>query len=359
MTPKLTVSGTAGKPEPIPALDGLRALACLLVLFSHAGNLGLFYRIAGAGQLGVMLFFALSGFLMAHLYAGAGAEGGRWSSYFVRRFFRVYPPYIAVVMIGFSVGLVVQPFVYAMTVSEFGAHLVLQGTKSVFWTIPVEMRFYLLFPLLCFFTTGMSDVKAAIFYSVLGAAFIFFEPVGLKYTLWPYVEFFVVGCCAAHMYRLFRHRPLLWDIVLAASLVGIAVSIPVVSQSLFDVEHRLWLDAGFFAPLMALAVLSCALASGFLARLLSSLPLRWVGRISFSLYLVHFPILHLVRSVIPPAYALIPALLLSLLVAWVSYRLLEKPSQAIGITLERRFLNRERTGFEAAPIEARAAGPLR
>ena len=52
----------------IDALDGLRGFTCLLVVFTHAGNSGLFLNTLGSGQLGVMLFFALSGFLMVHLY---------------------------------------------------------------------------------------------------------------------------------------------------------------------------------------------------------------------------------------------------------------------------------------------------
>ena len=62
--------------KDIPVLNGLRGLAVMIVFASHASNI--FYQGEivgwGGGQLGVMLFFMLSGFLMAHLYAGRAAD---------------------------------------------------------------------------------------------------------------------------------------------------------------------------------------------------------------------------------------------------------------------------------------------
>ena len=52
----------------IPQLDGLRGAAAMIVVLAHAGNLGLIWRNPQSGHIGVMLFFALSGFLMAWLY---------------------------------------------------------------------------------------------------------------------------------------------------------------------------------------------------------------------------------------------------------------------------------------------------
>lgn len=326
-----TVKGS----RSIAPLDGLRAIACLLVVVSHAGLLGMFFRIPGTGQLGVMLFFSLSGFLMAHLYSEHGSDWRQWASYAIRRFFRVYPPYLVVVVIGFGIGLAVQSFVYGMSWNELFDHMILRGTVSVFWTIPVEMRFYLLFPVLCVIASRFDDRWAALFYGAVSVGLLFLDPSGEKYSLWPYAEFFVFGCCGAHVYRLLSWRSWVWDGLALLLLSFIILSIPSLSVSVLGWHHRLWHDAAIFAPLMAGTVMCCALSCSFMSRILSFQVLRWIGWISFSLYLTHFPILHFVRSFIPVAYAFVPSLALSLLVGWLSFALLERPSQRIGRVLQR------------------------
>lgn len=320
--------------KSIAALDGLRAIACMLVVVSHAGLLGMFFRMPGTGQLGVMLFFSLSGFLMAHLYSEHGSDWRQWTSYAIRRFFRVYPPYVAVIATGFAIGLAVESFVYAMSWGDFFNHIILRGTVSVFWTIPVEMRFYLLFPLLCVVASRFDDRLAALFYGVVAGGVLLLDPSGEKYSLWPYAAFFLFGCCAAHIYRLFPRRSWIWDCFALLLLAFIILSIPRISISVFGWHHRLWHDAAIFAPVMAGMVISCALSCSFMSRILSFHVLRWIGWISFSLYLTHFPILHFVRSFVPVAYAFVPSLALSLLVGWFSFVLLERPSQRIGRVLE-------------------------
>lgn len=327
------------KRVSIPALDGLRALACLLVLFSHAGNNNIFAHIPGTGQLGVMLFFALSGFLMAYLYGNSNNRPEKWLDYAIRRGFRVYPTYAAVIIIGFLIGLVKEPFVYAMSLEQLYSHLALEGTISIFWTIPVEMRYYILFPLISLFGGGLKLWKQALLYLVLAFAFIHFDLRGEKYALWPYVEFFILGGFSAYVYLLIERKTLAADILCMACFALIICSIPIISKNLFEWSHGLWGDAFFFGPLTALTVLSCAAAKGPFSKLLSSRPLRWIGLISFSLYLTHLPVIHFVRHFIPREYALIPSLVLSLACAWVFYRLFEKPSQTLGSTLSRLMRN--------------------
>src|SRR5271155_4709859 len=75
----------ASDESSIPALDGLRGFACLLVLFSHAGWAGLCPRLPIAGHLGVMVFFTLSGFLMAYLYMPGRLSMRYWLAFLLRR----------------------------------------------------------------------------------------------------------------------------------------------------------------------------------------------------------------------------------------------------------------------------------
>ena len=67
--------------EHIKQLDGLRGLAALLVVYSHAGQQGLVPKNTGTGQIGVMLFFILSGFLMGWLYGRRRLSLAQWADY--------------------------------------------------------------------------------------------------------------------------------------------------------------------------------------------------------------------------------------------------------------------------------------
>jgi len=85
----------------IPSLDGLRGLAAYIVVVSHVSNAtGLWDKNFGngAGQIGVMIFFVLSGFLMGHLYIGREWSLDAVKRFCVSRVARVFPLYLALVI---------------------------------------------------------------------------------------------------------------------------------------------------------------------------------------------------------------------------------------------------------------------
>lgn len=129
----------------VPALDGLRGFAALTVFVSHFSNaFNLWGGLlgSGAGQVGVMLFFALSGYLMGRLYLDLPFSSSAVLTFFRRRVARVVPLYLVVVAIAFSLGL------YGVTQANLFEHLLFLRGSGVLWTIPVEVQFYALFPVL-------------------------------------------------------------------------------------------------------------------------------------------------------------------------------------------------------------------
>src|ERR1700722_7090636 len=131
----------------ILSLNTLRAVACYLVFFSHAGMRGLFVFMPDTGQLGVMLFFSLSGFLMTYHYAGC-ATFREWRTYAILRVARIYPAYAAVLLTSWLLYMHLHfQFAWPMTGAELWKHLLLQGRIGPFWSIPPEMAFYCVFPL--------------------------------------------------------------------------------------------------------------------------------------------------------------------------------------------------------------------
>src|SRR3954469_22490824 len=131
----------------LPALDGLRGLAVLLVLLDHASDaeLRLFpaANMNRAGKYGVHLFFVLSAFLLTHLLllrpAAELARARTWINYAVRRFLRIFPLYVLV--------LAVVVLLHRLKWHDFFTHILLRDGKRQFWTIPVEVKYYMILPL--------------------------------------------------------------------------------------------------------------------------------------------------------------------------------------------------------------------
>jgi peptidoglycan/LPS O-acetylase OafA/YrhL len=131
----------------LPALDGLRGLAVLLVLLDHASDAHLRIFPAAnmnrAGKYGVYLFFVLSAFLLTHLLllrpAAELARARTWINYAVRRFLRIFPL--------FALVLAVLVIIHRLKWHDFFTHILLRDGKRQFWTIPVEVKYYMILPL--------------------------------------------------------------------------------------------------------------------------------------------------------------------------------------------------------------------
>jgi peptidoglycan/LPS O-acetylase OafA/YrhL len=160
----------------IPPLTSLRFLAALwvfvfhLYLWSGSKAPGVLNRLLLAGPVGMAFFFVLSGFILAQSSVGADPLGS-YRAYAVRRFARIYPIYVAVLLVswllvGFAGELGESPVrsgaahgVADMTLTNawfpqmfMGGHI-----RSGTWSLSVEAFFYALFPLIFFHARGMSD----------------------------------------------------------------------------------------------------------------------------------------------------------------------------------------------------------
>jgi peptidoglycan/LPS O-acetylase OafA/YrhL len=124
---------------PIAALDGVRGLAVLIVVAAHAGGL----EMLGHGAAGVWLFFCLSAFLLTLPYAHDPASlrrPGEMRRYAARRVRRIFPAYLAT--------LALYALVKDWSLEVFARHLVFLRADGILWTIPQELLFYALLPLL-------------------------------------------------------------------------------------------------------------------------------------------------------------------------------------------------------------------
>jgi peptidoglycan/LPS O-acetylase OafA/YrhL len=355
-----------------PGLEGLRAVAALLVIFHHART----HRLWGVleGWNGVTLFFVLSGFLITTLALREEEERGalRWRAFVVRRGFRILPIYFAslalyaIVMysIGFG-GSHRSVFTHALPwyLSPFPEVPFYTRTHIVFslaWSLGIEEKFYLLWPLLAFVLLrkhARGRIGLALVLALVAQLPIAFSSGGRAVA--PYSAI-LVGCLLAFA---LHHRNTFRLVARLGSVPGlfVALSLLVVAQGLTHIftvtgaGYRVS-SAYYYLPYSvaaALVVASLALqARG--SGVFRSRPLRFVGRVSYPLYLTHPIALGFAATAIAPggvvtelAYLAV-GLTLSLLFAYGLHRVVERPLIAVGKRSAARVSTRRPPAITAA-----------
>jgi peptidoglycan/LPS O-acetylase OafA/YrhL len=158
-------------PSRLEALDGLRAIAIGLVLLNHftpgrnsnQGMGGLIFKVADIGWAGVDLFFVLSGFLITRILLNARATDQPIRHFFIRRALRIVPAYFLVLALVFFVPAMVGlhpvpslstqiPYWFYYSNYDAASYELLFGSfgMSHFWSLAVEMQFYLAWPLIIY-----------------------------------------------------------------------------------------------------------------------------------------------------------------------------------------------------------------
>ncbi|SER03594.1 acyltransferase family protein [Microlunatus flavus] len=309
----------------VPEVDGLRFLAVMAVIAFHlAINLAsrnptaFAYPVPGdplhlalrSGELGVQLFFIVSGLVLALPFARHHLLGERPVSlraYFLRRLTRLEPPY-ALVMIGCFLLLVVvhgrSPAALAphLLASLLYVHDLVYARDSVInnvaWSLEVEIQFYLLVPWL---TLLLAIRSPAVRRTVIVAAVVLTSLVGpqlagvsphLENTLLRFAQYFLVGFLLADLMvsgQLRRPRSLLWDalalatvplVVLLHTGTGVATWLP------SDTPAR-WVAAELALPWLFLVVCLAAFRGVVLNAFLRVPLVTTVGGMCYSIYLLH------------------------------------------------------------------------
>jgi len=333
--------------DRIPVLDGVRAVAILTVVAAHlpAGPARLV-----PGDLGVTLFFVLSGFLITWLllkeWDATGAVSFR--AFLLRRALRIAPAYfvfLAVWYAGFSLAghpprlwEVAAGFTYTVNyVQAIGGHRVV-GLEHA-WSLAVEEQFYLLWPpLLALLMARGGRRRAAV---VLGALvvgvfawrswLVLGRGVPLSYAYDAFDTRFdalAVGCLVAVLSREERFGRL-------AAALGRWTWLPLLPVALLVAWHRaaplpLRFGPGFTFDAILLGVLlvqAVMLGERLTWRVLSWRPVRFVGRISYPLYLYHPGAMALAAglALLPTPAGVAVGLAVSAAAACASWYLVETP----------------------------------
>lgn len=359
-TPAVGVSDPApavGRRTPsyVGSLDGIRALAVAAVFLYHTT-----IQTQRGGFLGVSTFFTLSGFLITTLLLAEGSHDGTIAlrSFWARRIRRLAPAGFLNVILVLSL-TVLMPSAWPRTglggdtvsvlASVFNWRIIDAGGQNVvrfltpyspLWSLSLEEQFYLLFPLVVGAVVALRGTRRALAW-VCGAGVVASVLVSVFYS--PAASF---GPSAPLMEQ-FRTDVRMGEILVGALL---ALAIPtwkVVNTRLADVigwlalaatlvlwqaarEGQAWLVNGglVMLALVSAALIYGALADGTLAKVLSLPPLRYLGQISYGVYLFHWPIFLATRDLAfadnRPALFL-TRVVLTLAAASLSFHLVETP----------------------------------
>jgi peptidoglycan/LPS O-acetylase OafA/YrhL len=304
------------RPQHIPSLDGLRALAVLLVIVLHTLLRNTLYkfipfplRLVGNGALGVFIFFVISGYLITTLLLREEDKTGGISlrSFYLRRAFRILPPLYAYILFlaalgaaGHLPGMNGRELISALTLTRNYMHHVDLWAMEHLWSLCIEEQFYVLWPttlvlcllhrrdaqgrrratrvalavliaepfvrLVCFRyfpayrNTGMFHMQAdGLMFGALGAlqqGHARFERIYARATRWPWLLPVLIFIVFNSLTVRFQNY---WDMPVGMTLNGFAI-----------LMWLLWL------------VRNPASVQG---RVLNQPAVAWVGRLSYSLYI--------------------------------------------------------------------------
>lgn len=355
-------SGEKRMPH-IPALDGVRGLAILLVLLFHllrsndaptgSGPIDLILKLRDTGWIGVDLFFALSGFLITGILFDSLSSPHYFRNFYVRRVLRIFPLYYGVLLILF---LVFRPAwhsgrqLYILLFYLQNTSLWWHGSQSGpikdvtghLWSLAVEEQFYFVWPFIVFWVRD----RRRLLWIALGLA-----------SMAPLARILMLahGATIEATYKMTLCR---CDSLLSGAWLALAVRGPRKSAVLRAAIPAFWLAAlsclaigirsGNFHwqqnrtvntigyTLLAIcgtSLIAIVLRSGFTTSLMKTRLLRWLGKYSYGIYIIHMMVggayAGFLYSHIHSRIALhiaIPVcnLLITLPLAWLSFHLYEQ-----------------------------------
>jgi len=320
-------------------LTGLRGLAALLVFIAHAADRDLLPSILGwgFGQIGVMLFFVLSGFLMSHLYIHKETSRENIQRYAIARIGRVVHLYLLALLLSYLISnFIYNDFTFNFQdQGEFLYALIFIKAPYVFWTIPVEIQFYFVFVL--FWWLYKKDVHPVfllgfIVLCVVPSASIFLLFDKFPDVFYAYSFAFFIGVTTALFYEKRQDSQLLKRIARWAGfpfLILLLINLPEMRRDMGLVLHdnifiRVWLD-----PLNWVIVYGLFLSALYGSKGLAFLawrPFVFLGQISYGVYLLHYPFLeHLRIPHLGDTGNFVLALLCTVGIAYLSFHFFEKP----------------------------------
>ena len=327
-----------------PEVDGLRAIAVMSVLFYHAG-----FTLFGGGYVGVDVFFVISGYLITNIIVREIGESGsfQFRRFYLRRLRRLFPALMSTILFTwFGAFLLFSP----AQMQDFGASAIgaLASVSNVYfwfeadyfdaasvtkpllhtWSLSVEEQFYFIWPaLIVFVLAKTSRTLTLILLALIGMASLLLAEYWLAadrdaafYLLPSRVFELGFGAALVWLPSLKNQRA---PIVETGAFAGLGLII----WSILAFDHdTLFPGTAALVPCLGAALFLACSHARIVSAPLRAEPMVWLGKISYSLYLVHWPIIVFYAVIVqdqPNAVGRWLIVLLSIILGWMQYRLVE------------------------------------
>ncbi len=327
-----------------PEVDGLRAVAILSVLFFH-----LDFSLFTGGFVGVDVFFVISGFLITRNITEDFHNGTfSFSRFYYRRVRRLFPALLVTIFVTFVLGVLIlspdhlarlsESLIYALlSLSNFYFHgeAGYFDTSSSFkpllhfWSLAVEEQFYLVWPAVCVFLFQLKKTKYLIVgllvfgaISIVVSEYLLEEHATAVFYLTPFriAEFSIGAVCVWAINN--QYKNWLYETGLVLGLALIAVSVFTFN------EKTSFPGVSSLVPCIGAALVILSGKAKYSGIILRNKPMLRIGVISYSMYLVHWPILiyySYIDLVDLTSIEKITLVLATIIFAELMYRFVEQP----------------------------------
>ncbi len=336
----------------LPALDGLRAVAVLMVMLLHAH-----FQFGKGGGIGVDLFFALSGFLITTLLLEEHSANNFISllGFYIRRTFRLFPAVYFMLLVIllyaslYTVGITKENIHNEILASSLYVNNIsyMWGVTPMFlghtWSLGVEEQFYLVWPLLLILALKYFSIDKLIL-----ALLVFIPLIWILKSLhyFPILsglihESIFIGCLFA-LLRWESKIPIKIPNFISVMLFLLLLFIGLISKSIYHtfITYDLRFIGGFISIFIIIGMVENP--KSLLNRLLSFRGIVYIGKISYALYLWHVPVFKwfLMYSALPSFISFVCKFLVTFILAILSLELIEKKSVLIGRRLSAYYINK-------------------
>lgn len=326
------------KSNQIEWVSSLRGLGCLVVLIAHilASQWGVYF--SGCGKIGVWLLFMLSAFLIEVQFNYIKPYGVRDITVFwIKRIFRIYPCYICALLFALVLG-------FFDKIAEIGQHILLLKGNWHFWTIPVEMAFYLIVP---FILIILKKVRSFSHYGEIGLLMLLSVVLAVIAPFTNYVEnsifivwylpVFFLGMILGNVYKnniqikktISRFIP----IVAFLCCMALVMAVPIVRFYIFGIAPDGYLQNKYLFVSFVWAAVIIAIMYNYKWKKAFELNrvFIWIGEISYPLYLTHYLVLIKISEFeLPFVIKLITVVGISIILSLFLHYAIEKPFINIG-----------------------------
>lgn len=317
-----------------PAADGIRGVAIAIVLLGH--GCGFFIPqsipyLAGTGKIGVWLFFVLSAFLLTNKFISTGFTQHALIRYIAGRTIRILPISLLAVITYFIAGY--------LPAQDLPGVLTMQSGYDHLWTIPVEYKFYFILPVIAYIALYLwknfsLPIALVALSGLMTAILIYYPPSEITTntieTGW-YIPCFLFGIVISLLVDRFSHlnisagsRSVTVLLLLSLLILMVPAFSNLLAGTVFidNLPTRYVQIAAIWAAIIFLTVSGKSCAN----TLFSCLPLRLLGKYSFSVYLFHVLIMKSIAHISRDSYALFfISIMASCIAGGVIFHLIESP----------------------------------